>query len=539
MKRKQVWGIVCIVLIGMAGRSFAQATGFFSVNVQATITAQPEDNNPDTVYVFATDAQGNARFSLPVTSQTGTSRSVTEERDRYVTVFKNRLIFNDHDISTIEVHLFSASGKLIKRARPDKNTRSITVSHDQSGMWLGLVYANGQRVDSFTLLRIDSRLSLVRRGNETGIMDARRSAAAESKRYVVKIIPENPGYWSVDDTITVYEGYNDTLRYTLEDTGADSATGNFQQLLSPELYEQLFPNRYGLGRANPLSDGDFDFYSYQSLLDAIDQIADIEVLVCHREGVTYCQKVIWRNRKTNETRTMISHPDYNEEWNLTKPETCDTVNYGSFCAEGDPDTRKRELAAFLANISHETTGMGSADESKTWGLYWREEVAWQTGSSTDIGYAVDHAIYPPWPGKSYHGRGPIQLSYNYNYGQVSEFLYGDKTVLLERPELLLQGDATRAFMTAIWFWMTPQNPKPSCHDVMVGNWEPTAEDREAGRDQSTFGMTVNIINGGLECNTGSPDDYRVLDRIGFYQRYASIMDVEIEAMNNCHTMQSY
>jgi hypothetical protein len=33
----------------------------------------------------------------------------------------------------------------------------------------------------------------------------------------------------------------------------------------------------------------------------------------------------------------------------------------------------------------------------------------------------------------------------------------------------------------MWFWMTPQSPKPSAHDVMAGRWTPSAADRAAGR----------------------------------------------------------
>jgi basic endochitinase B len=50
---------------------------------------------------------------------------------------------------------------------------------------------------------------------------------------------------------------------------------------------------------------------------------------------------------------------------------------------------------------------------------------------------------------------------------------------------------------ALWFWMTEQLPKPSAHDVMVGRWSPTNEDTIAARAPGL--VTVNIINGGLEC----------------------------------------
>lgn len=46
--------------------------------------------------------------------------------------------------------------------------------------------------------------------------------------------------------------------------------------------------------------------------------------------------------------------------------------------------------------------------------------------------------------------------------------------------------------------MTPQDPKPSMHDVMTGFFEPNEADLEGGMT-ATFGTTINIINGGIEC----------------------------------------
>ena len=55
---------------------------------------------------------------------------------------------------------------------------------------------------------------------------------------------------------------------------------------------------------------------------------------------------------------------------------------------------------------------------------------------------------------------------------------------------------------AIWFYMTPQDPKPSMHDVMTGFFVPNASDL-LGNYTATFGTTTNIINGAMECGNGS------------------------------------
>lgn len=73
--------------------------------------------------------------------------------------------------------------------------------------------------------------------------------------------------------------------------------------------------------------------------------------------------------------------------------------------------------------------------------------------------------------------------------------------------------------------MTPQSPKPSCHDVIVfGRHTPTQQDVAAGR-QIGLGWTTLIINGGIECNLN-----RVLqpqqNRIDYYKSYCSKLGVD-------------
>lgn len=206
--------------------------------------------------------------------------------------------------------------------------------------------------------------------------------------------------------------------------------------------------------------------------------------------------------------------------------------FPDFCSEGSLEVRRREAAAFLANVSHETTGGWSTapDGPHAWGLCFKEEVGCGGGGCT--GYCAASEMWPCAAGRTYHGRGPMQLSWNYNYGQAGAALGLD---LLSDPDLVAT-DGVVAFRTAIWFWMTSQPPKPSCHDVMVGHWTPSSAD-EAGNRRPGFGMTVNIINGGLECNIGP--DPRVDDRIGFYRRYTDLLGVDPGDHLDCADMASY
>jgi chitinase len=208
-------------------------------------------------------------------------------------------------------------------------------------------------------------------------------------------------------------------------------------------------------------------------------------------------------------------------------------DWPSFGNEGERAVRLRELAAFLANVSHETTGgwATAPDGPYAWGLCFREEVGCGGGGCSQYCDA-SHPTYPCVAGQTYHGRGPMQLSWNYNYGQAGDALGVD---LLANPALVAT-DGLTSWRCALWFWMTPQAPKPSAHDVMVGAWTPSSGDVTAGRVQG-FGMTVNIINGGLEC--GIPDDSRVLDRVGFFNRYTSLVGVDMGEGVTCESMQSY
>ena len=72
--------------------------------------------------------------------------------------------------------------------------------------------------------------------------------------------------------------------------------------------------------------------------------------------------------------------------------------------------------------------------------------------------------YPCKPGKMYYGRGAKQLSWNYNYGAFSGAIFGDPMILLENPELV--ADTWLNFASALWFFVTPQPPKPSMLQVI-------------------------------------------------------------------------
>ena len=141
-------------------------------------------------------------------------------------------------------------------------------------------------------------------------------------------------------------------------------------------------------------------------------------------------------------------------------------------------------------------------------------------------------------GNYYFGRGAIQLSYPYNYksfGQ-SDFVKSKGYDLVAHPDLVDSVTANKEtsllWGSALWFWLTPQTPKPSAHAVMTDQWHPTAVDIKNNRKPG-FGTVINIVNGGLECgkDRGADKDLKANNRIDAYQRILSIIGAPKDTLN--------
>ncbi|KAG8082510.1 hypothetical protein GUJ93_ZPchr0014g46743 [Zizania palustris] len=76
-------------------------------------------------------------------------------------------------------------------------------------------------------------------------------------------------------------------------------------------------------------------------------------------------------------------------------------------------------------------------------------------------YCKDNMQWPCQPGKQYYGRGPLQISWNYNYGPAGMDIGFDG---LRNPEKVAQ-DATVSFKTTLWFWMKNFGVNPGSNDL--------------------------------------------------------------------------
>ncbi|GLS03185.1 hypothetical protein GCM10007860_03280 [Chitiniphilus shinanonensis] len=165
--------------------------------------------------------------------------------------------------------------------------------------------------------------------------------------------------------------------------------------------------------------------------------------------------------------------------------------YPQFANTGSDTTKRQEAAAFLANINHETGGLVYIVEQNqaNWPLY------------CDPG-----SVYACAPGKQYYGRGPMQLSWNFNYGAAGAAL---GLPLLADPDLVAR-DSAVAWKTAIWYWMTQSGPGTMTpHNAIVNG---------AG-----FGETIRSINGSLECGGRNPA--QVQSRVNAYLSFTQILGV--------------
>lgn len=166
-------------------------------------------------------------------------------------------------------------------------------------------------------------------------------------------------------------------------------------------------------------------------------------------------------------------------------------HYPHFAASNDPEVALRELAAFLANVSHETLHLRYVTEIN--------EAAHGDYCDPSLPYGC------PAGTNMYYGRGPLQLSWNFNYKAAGDAL---GIPLLENP-ILVEEDPAVSWATALWYWNTQVGPgNYTCHDAIVGG--------------HGFGETIRTINGPLECDGGNPA--QVKSRVELFEDYCNALN---------------
>jgi chitodextrinase len=210
-------------------------------------------------------------------------------------------------------------------------------------------------------------------------------------------------------------------------------------------------------------------------------------------------------------------------------------------AANDLDSMCRhELASMFAHFAQEVGEHNDYSSIPTWkqGLYYYTELGCTDNpQGSGCEYRGGTCDATTWMGQiwqcpagvKYYGRGAKQLSYNYNYGPFSYALFGDVNILLKNPSLVVANDTANGWMalaSAFWFYMTPQSPKPSMHDVVTGYWTPSQGDI-LGKRRPGFGVLIMIINGGIECG-GTTERPQAANRIDYYKNFLKAFGLPAE-----------
>ena len=159
------------------------------------------------------------------------------------------------------------------------------------------------------------------------------------------------------------------------------------------------------------------------------------------------------------------------------------AKYPAFATTGDATAQKREVAGFFANVARETGLL----------IY------------------IDELSKPPSAG-NYWGRGPLQITWDYNYKACGTAIGAD---LFDTPTLV-STDGVITWETGLWFWMTNDGGTGTTpHQAIVAG---------------NFGGTIRAINGGIECN--GPND-AANERIQHYQTFCQSLGVDPGTMLTC------
>jgi chitinase len=200
------------------------------------------------------------------------------------------------------------------------------------------------------------------------------------------------------------------------------------------------------------------------------------------------------DKSANNIGEILSEPTFNEMFKTALPvfnyssliSAAGTYGQGTFAQAGSSLDRKHEVAAFLAQIAHETGSLTIVREAACYPT--------QTASCT----VQD----------GYYGRGAIQLTHQANYNQANGTFPG----ILNTPDLVATNSAF-AFGTGFWFWMNK-----GCHGQIMGQ---------------SFGGTTQIINGGLECGGGPANPNGASQRANLYIQMCAALGINARGTLGC------
>jgi len=145
-----------------------------------------------------------------------------------------------------------------------------------------------------------------------------------------------------------------------------------------------------------------------------------------------------------------------------------------------------ELALLVGNLAHESGA-----------FQYTEEIA--CAGVTQVTSQCPYGLY--------HGRGYIQISWQYNYQSCAD--YWNNQQIVTNPDIV-KNDQTVNWQTVQWFWTTSVQP------VLL-------------RDGYTLGASVRAINGGIECDSGPI----AAQRVQYIQCFEKNFGVPVDYNTQC------
>ncbi len=224
--------------------------------------------------------------------------------------------------------------------------------------------------------------------------------------------------------------------------------------------------------------------------------------------------------------------------------------FPQFANGSDCTNNKLELSAFWANATQESGYNPSGTQLQS--LYYINELAClnvdgtipitntiarcaycQVNSPSPYVQCVPSAI----PTLQFFGRGPLQLSWNYNYQDFNNYIkamvcpsgyeiFGlpaqfcsEENYLVTNPSAVAANGAL-ALASALWFWNTQKgNAGITPHQAM-----------QLGKG---FGYTIKAINGGLECVQGAEGRPAAINRGRLFNQINTLLNVSAVGPTDC------
>ncbi|RHY27564.1 hypothetical protein DYB32_006690 [Aphanomyces invadans] len=195
---------------------------------------------------------------------------------------------------------------------------------------------------------------------------------------------------------------------------------------------------------------------------------------------------------------LAAFPKANPLYKYESLVTMAATKYPEFANTGDEVADRREVAAFLGHVSLESGDLRFVEELNKSSM------------------CQASAEFPCAAGKQYYGRGPMQLSWNYNYKTFGTAAGVD---LVANPDLVAS-DRDLLWWSALWF---------SNEDKWNGNIH------KAIRRPGGFAYVTYMINGGLECGVNPPNRDSEKSRIASYVKFCNVFGVDPGDNLSCQT----